>query len=237
MEKQDVLKLSWCLDHFVDIPERLVVRLLSFSFTAPENRFLKLTKTTSPQKNDISIDEVPMVNGGCTPKSAKKRRKDRKSNVPETNGICVDFVNEESSEKNPISPPERAEFLDRILRVPGNRATLVPALRTGLSIADCIFLLRYLTYLLSAGKAELEQATIDWATTVVDAFYQQLVLGRHSQCVESVLSLKEKVEEKIATLNELKDLLPIVLRLKDKGVPKNPTQSKSYSIQKFQLYQ
>lgn len=145
---------------------------------------------------------------------------------------------DEQTEVSPITPPGRAEFLNQVLRVPHNPEALVPALRTGLPIAECLTLLQYFSHVLVTGSSHLEHAVIDWAITVIDAFYQQLVLGRYANCVESVMALKEKVEEKIQSLNECYDLLPMVLRLRNKKATLlNPMQSKSYSVQRIQLYQ
>lgn len=181
-------------------------------------RLLHFAFTTDDEKFAPS---EPLVNGG-------KKRKTKKGILKIDN----------KPEACPITPAGRAEFLNQVLHVPHNPEALVPALRSGLPISECLTLLQYFAHVLATGSPQLEHAVIDWAITVIDAFYQQLVLGRYGSCVESVMALKEKVEEKIESLNECHELLPAVLRLKNKKATLvNPMQSKSYSVQRIQLYQ
>jgi len=82
----------------------------------------------------------------------------------------------------------------------------------------------------------MEKSAEEWAMIAVDAFYQQLVIGKNQQCIDVILSLKAEVEEKILCASEADRVLPLLLKIKNRKKLDKTFDSSVYCIRKLQLY-
>lgn len=210
IEAKDVSSLRWCLQNFIDIPEELLVKLVSLSLTESNSVFEKL-----------ELEE-------------------QNSRTPASNKAEVRLVNglSETSDSSPLEPDSRRQFLNKVLTIPMNSVTLLTNIRSGLKFEEGLSLLEYLCYLVSVRNDLSDVNLFNWTIVLIDAFYQQFILSRDTRVLEMILVLKEKIDLTISALNEIKKLVPIVMRLKKgKEIFKKQGHSKNYCVERFKLYQ
>lgn len=184
IETKDIPSIYWCLQKFIDIPENILVKLVSLALTEPDAQFENISATDS---------EIPDL---------------------------------------------RTHFLVKLFTIPVNKVNLLNNLRNNLKFEEGLMLLKLFSSSLELQSNESDVNLLNWIITLLDAFYQQFILSRDSRVLESILSLREKIDSHISVLNELKKLQPVLIRLKNKKeLFKNQGHSKNYYVERLQLYQ
>lgn len=135
----------------------------------------------------------------------------------------------------------KSEFLNKILTVPVDNFSLLTHLKQLLDFEDCLALVNYLSNLFSHGdkgdvSVEESTAVLEWAMTLLDAFYQYFILSKDPKVLELMTAMKEQVDELVIDLNDLTIFIPYLVALKNGKIVKKTRHARNYSVEKFRLY-
>lgn len=192
IEKNDITTILIAIDYFTDIPESIIVKILSFC----------LRRVIITKKN-------------------------------------VDILTKRISGQSGL-------LLDKILILPFNDVLLLPHLRIELKFDEMLILLQYLCYLLSENGHTLpnmdsivmaERKLIEWGCLLLDGHYQQLLLSKDANIIESLQYFKVLVDTYMLCMDDYKKVEPVVAQFK-KGKKTKLLNNSSlrYSIEKIKLY-
>ncbi|KAL1502408.1 hypothetical protein ABEB36_007554 [Hypothenemus hampei] len=142
-----------------------------------------------------------------------------------------------------LLPHERVSLLDKILVRQFSDIILLPYLRNSLTVDQAVLLLKYLIYQLSEdghcfagfGTTETEQCICMWMSIVIDSNYQKFILSKDSEIEKILMQCKNIVLKHLEIVDELKGLLPVLMKVKDgiegKSCVSETLINNSYSIE------
>ncbi|XP_032520296.2 uncharacterized protein LOC116772284 [Danaus plexippus] len=132
---------------------------------------------------------------------------------------------------------QRAKFqlLDYLFEITFSDALLIPYLRNGLTLDNALFLLSYISYLLTDSHKEYsdvyESKLFDWCTLLIDAFYQQYLLTKDDKVVQVLNNVQRVVVNLIDQLMTVDNVLPMLHKILSGKPQVDHEESLSYTIE------
>ncbi|XP_071577950.1 nucleolar protein 11 [Temnothorax nylanderi] len=208
MQSGDVASICWCLDTFQDLPDKLLVDLLAFTFTlkSPDKVF------------------VPLQNGGTTDGLPVDSSATFKANPSYSRDNFLDKVFSISCSSVSLLPHLKTGLtFDQVLKL--------------LEYLTCK-LNEETDSLADANSQPSDQQLYEWSCILLDSHYQHYLLSQDTHVLDLFNRLDSTLEEHFQFLQNLVDLRPMIDKTHNGKSLRSSSrkQNKFYSIEEIKLY-
>ncbi|KAJ0178047.1 hypothetical protein K1T71_005870 [Dendrolimus kikuchii] len=130
---------------------------------------------------------------------------------------------------------DKFDLFNYVLQISFSDALITPYLRNSLTVDDTLFLLTYITYLLTFSDTTLtvccETKLHDWCTLLIDAFHQHYLMTKDEKVTIVLNNVNNAVVNSIKVLNKVSYVMaPLNKLLSGKSIADND-DSLSYSVE------
>ncbi|XP_032685033.1 uncharacterized protein LOC116850634 isoform X2 [Odontomachus brunneus] len=160
--------------------------------------------------------------------------------VPLQNGLANNVSTSSNSNSH-----SRNDCLDKVFSITYSSTSLLPHLRTGLTLDEVLRLLEYLMDKLTEqvdsldGNPQLsEQQLYEWSNLLYDSHHQHYAISQDARVLEVFNRLNSVLDQHVQFLQDLQNLRPVLERIIDGKSPQSSSTkyNKYYSIEEIKLY-
>lgn len=144
-----------------------------------------------------------------------------------------------------LQPLERINLLDSILKRSFNEITLLPYLRSQLSLNNVLLLLEYI-YLISSEAGyvltglsfvDTEYKLLAWCNILIDSCYQKVVLSNSESVIYVFQKFSNLIQNHLLCLKDLNKLTPLLTEIKRQKLNReNMYINLRYTVEQMTLY-
>ncbi|XP_026762569.2 nucleolar protein 11 [Galleria mellonella] len=134
----------------------------------------------------------------------------------------------------------QSQLLNYVLQISFSDALLIPHLRELLTLSDTLFLMSYISHLLTDPLipvgVEMEDKLCDWCILLMDAFYQQFVMTKDEKVTQVLENVLNSVLYLTNQLFKIDKFLPVLNKLLNGKTTDDYNDEKlSYSIEMMEI--
>ncbi|XP_059058026.1 uncharacterized protein LOC131851536 [Achroia grisella] len=130
-------------------------------------------------------------------------------------------------------------LLNYVLGISFSDALLIPHLREMLTLNDTLFVISYISYLLSHPiipmSVEREDRLCDWCIMLMDAFYQQFLMTKDERVTQVLQNTLNTVLELTNQLIKIDKFLPVLNKLLNSNSTDDVKEKLPYSIEMMEI--
>ncbi|XP_013196975.2 nucleolar protein 11 [Amyelois transitella] len=159
--------------------------------------------------------------------------------IKQMNPEELDVTDEKACAEFFVIRTKQKHFLNQILKLDFSDALLIPYLREGLSLNSTLFLLSYITCLLSNRddhlSVEYESRLCDWCNLIMDAFYQHFLMTKDEKVARVLENTMRVCQHSVEQLLAIDELLPILHKVVSGNIMEEQEEKLSYAIEIMQI--